>query len=436
MSQHPRSLCIQAHSAKESNTPTGPPEAPMHSEEGSAFDFVQHIPSPITGALPATSQVEAAIIQSGGPLSAITVTNSSTKAEYGLNTQRWSLVIPYGSYLNARRWSSNVSEPTTAILGIPTTYILLEGPNVLSNDYNDMSPHVSMSKNTFRKGINPWPIGFRPNIKLLGLHHTIFQHPFHAFCHMTPWAIRNNHCLLIRRAIHFNVWPAIRSNNWPAIWCILVTIHRIGHLLPSLDSLVSFSNLVGFSTSGSQKRPAPYDFMDHIPGSQHIARNLRTQDLQPRADIEDSTSGSDSIPDSEEDVIQVWHVLKGITTSITDGDSAGPSIRFALPEGSPTEEVTLSDDWILHDPAHLVQRCVGHPRSIPTNLPPMPSGTPAFNAALDAEAGVLHHLLIDMKQMKKELHHLNERLMRDYLILETLIMNIHQRPDDLEEPDI
>ncbi|KAF8265207.1 hypothetical protein EI94DRAFT_1702659 [Lactarius quietus] len=169
------------------------------------------------------------------------------------------------------------------------------------------------------------------------------------------------------------------------------------------------------STSGSQKHPAPYDFMDQIPASQCIACNLPTQDLQPRADIKDDTSGSDSIPDR---------------------DSAGPSVHFALPEHSPTEEVTLSDDWILCDPAPSVQRRVGHPCSIPTNLPPMPLGTPTFNAALDAEAEVLRHLLIDMKQMKKELHHLNERLMRDYLILETLIMNIYKRPDDLEEPDI
>ncbi|KAF8257114.1 hypothetical protein EI94DRAFT_1819007 [Lactarius quietus] len=64
------------------------------------------------------------------------------------------------------------------------------------------------------------------------------------------------------------------------------------------------------------------------------------------------------------------------------------------------------------------------------------NGTPAFNAALDAEAEVLRRLLIDMKQMKKELHRLNERLMRDYLILETLIMNICKRPEDLEDPDI
>ncbi|KAF8269515.1 hypothetical protein EI94DRAFT_1699432 [Lactarius quietus] len=288
MSQCPQSLCIQACSAKESNTPTGPPEAPMHSEEGSAFDFMQHILSPITGAPPTTGQVEAAIVQSSGPLSAITVSSSST-------------------------------------LSIPTS-----GP-----------PSIPM----------PGP--------------------------------------------------------------------------PS----------GAFSTSRSQKRPAPYDFMDHIPGSQCIARNLPSillinniypTQLQPRADVEDGSSGSDSIPDSEEDVIQVWHVLKGITMSITDGDSAGPSVRFTLPEGSPTEEVTLSDDQILRDPAPLVQRRVGCPCSILTNLPPMPSGTPDFNAALDAEA----------EQMKKELHRLNERLMRDYLILETLIMNIYKRPDDLEEPDI
>ncbi|KAF8262898.1 hypothetical protein EI94DRAFT_1704409 [Lactarius quietus] len=279
MAQHPQSLRIQARTEKESNTPIGPPEAPMHSEEGSAFNFMQHIPSPIIDSPPTTSQVDAAIVQSGGPLSAITVSSSS---------------VP--------------SVPTSGLPSIPTT-----GP----------------------------PSG-------------------------------------------------------------------------------------AISTSGSHKRPAPYDFMDQIPASQCIACNLPTQDLQPRADVEDDTSGSDSIPDSEEDVIQVRHVLKGITTSITEGDSAGPSVRFALPEGSPTEEVTLSDD----------RRCVGHPHSIPTNLPPMPSGTPTFNATLYAKAEVLRRLLIDMKQMKKELHRLNERLMRDYLILETLIMNIHQRPDDLEEPDI
>ncbi|KAF8259254.1 hypothetical protein EI94DRAFT_1813636 [Lactarius quietus] len=267
MAQRPRSLRIQARAEKESNTPIGLPEAPMHSEEGSAFDFMQHIPSPIIDAPPTTSQVDTAIVQSGGPLSAITVSSSSAPS-----------VPPSGP-------------PSGAI-----------------------------------------------------------------------------------------------------------------------------------STSGSHKRPAPYDFMDQIPASQRIAHNLPTQDLQPRADVEDDTSGSDSIPDSEEDVIQV----QGITTSITEGDSAGPSVCFALPEGSPTEEVTLSDDW----------RCVGHPHSIPTNLPPMPSGTPAFNAALDAEAEVLRRLLIDMKQMKKELHRLNERLMRDYLILETLIMNICKRPEDLEDPDI
>ncbi|KAF8258512.1 hypothetical protein EI94DRAFT_1815195 [Lactarius quietus] len=291
MSQHPRSLRIQARSAKESkerNTPTGPPEAPMHSEEGSAFDFMQHIPSPITDAPPTTGHVEAAIIQSGGPMFAITVSSSST-------------------------------------LSIP-----MSGP------------------------------------------------------------------------------PSI--------------------LTPGLPSDASF-------TSSGQKCPAPYDFMDQIPASQRIACNLPLQHLLPRADIDecsDDTTADDNIPDSEEDLIQV----RGIPTSTIEEGLAGPSVRFALPEGSPTEDVPLSDDWVLPDPTPLVQRRVGYPCSILTNLPPMPSGTPAFNAALDAEAEVLCRLLIDMRQMKKVLHNLNERLMRDYLILETLIMNIHKRPDDLEEPDI
>ncbi|KAF8260109.1 hypothetical protein EI94DRAFT_1812135 [Lactarius quietus] len=273
MSQHPRSLCIQARSAMESNTPTGPPEAPMHSEEGSAFDFMQHIPSPII---------------SGGPLSAITVSSSSA--------------------------------------------------------------------------------------------------------------------------------PSIPTSGPPSI------------LTPGPPSDAPF-------TSSSQKHPAPYDFMDQIPASQRIARNLPVQHLQPRADVDehsDDTTADDSIPDSEEDLIQV----RGIPMSTIEADSAGPSIRFALPEGSPTEDVPFSDDQIMPDPTSFVQRRVGRPRSILTNLPPMPSGTPAFNAALDGEAEVLRRLLIDMKQMKKELHRLNERLMRDYLILETLIMNIQKRPDDLEEPDI
>ncbi|KAF8265416.1 hypothetical protein EI94DRAFT_1702514 [Lactarius quietus] len=294
MSQRPRSLHIQARSAKESNTPTGPPEAPMHSEEGSAFDFMQHIPSPIIDVPPTTGHIDAAIVQSGGPLSAITVSLSSV--------------------------------PSIPMSGLPS--ILTPGP--------------------------------------------LSDAPF---------------------------------------------------------------------TSSSQKCPAPYDFMDQIPASQCIARNLPVQhitfstQLQPRADIDersDDTTADDSIPDSEEDLIQV----RGIPTSTIEADSAGPSIRFALPEGSPTEDVPLSDDRIMPDPTSFVQRRVGRPRSILTNLPPMLSGTPAFNAALDGEAEVLRHLLIDMKQMKKELHRLNERLMRDYLILETLIMNIQKRPDDLEEPDI
>ncbi|KAF8262017.1 hypothetical protein EI94DRAFT_1809459 [Lactarius quietus] len=294
MSQCPRSLRIQAQAAKESNTPTGLPQALMHSEEGSAFNVMQHIPSPISGAPPTTGQVDASVVQSGGPLSAITVSSSG---------------VP----------SISMSGP----LSIPMT-----GP----------------------------------------------------------------------------------PSNAP-------------------------------STSGSQKRPAPYDFMDQIPASQRIAHNLPLQhitfqtQLLPRADIDersDDTTADDSIPDSEEDLIQV----QGVPMSTIEADSAGPSVRFALPEGSPTEDVALSDVQILPDPVPLVQRCVGCSRSSLTNLPPMPSGTPAFNAALDAEAEVLRHLLIDMKQMKKELHRLNERLMRDYLILETLIMNIHKRPDDLEEPDI
>ncbi|KAF8262789.1 hypothetical protein EI94DRAFT_1704488 [Lactarius quietus] len=288
MSQRPRSLHIQARSAKESNTPTGLPEAPMHSEEGSAFDFMQHIPSPIIDVPPTTGHIDAAIIQSGGPLSAITVSSSSA--------------------------------------------------------------------------------------------------------------------------------PSIPTSGPPSI------------LTPGPPSDARF-------TSSSQKRPAPYDFMDQIPASQRIARNLPVQHLQPRADVNersDDTTADDSIPDSEEDLIQV----RGILTSTIEADSAGPSVRFALPEGSPTEDVPLSDDRIMPDPTSFVQRRVGRPCSILTNLPPMPSGTPAFNAALDGEAEVLHRLLIDMKQMKKELHRLNERLMRDYLILETLIMNIQKRPDDLEEPDI
>ncbi|KAF8263980.1 hypothetical protein EI94DRAFT_1703592 [Lactarius quietus] len=294
MSQHPQSLRIQARSAKESNTPTGLPEAPMHSEEGSAFDFMQHIPSPIIDVPPTTGNIDTAIIQSGGPLSAITVSSSST--------------------------------------------------------------------------------------------------------------------------------PSVPMSGPPSI------------LTPGLLSDAPF-------TSSSQKRPAPYNFMDQIPVSQRIARNLPVQhitfstQLQLRVDVNersDDTTADDSIPDSEEDLIQV----QGIPTSTIEADSAGPSVCFTLPEGSPTEDVPLSDDWIMPDPTSFVQRRVGHPHSILTNHPPMPSGTPAFNAALDGKAEVLHRLLIDMKQMKKELHCLNERLMRDYLILEALIMNIQKRPDDLEEPDI
>ncbi|KAF8259604.1 hypothetical protein EI94DRAFT_1706979 [Lactarius quietus] len=294
MSQRPWSLHIQACSTKDSNTPTGPPEAPMHSEEGSAFDFMQHIQSPITDSQPTTGQVKAAIIQSGGPLSLITVSSSSA--------------------------------------------------------------------------------------------------------------------------------PSISTSG-------LSSIPMIG---PPSDAP---------STSGGQKCTPPYDFMDQIPASQHIARNLPHQQitfptqLQLRVDVNersDDTTADNSVPDSEEDLIQV----RGIPTSTIEAASAGPSVRFTLPEGSPTEDVPLSDDWILPDPTPLVQRRVGRPRSILTNLPPMPSGTPDFNAALDAKAEVLCHLLIDMHQMKKVLHNLNERLMRDYLILETLIMNLYKRPDDLEEPDI
>ncbi|KAF8266778.1 hypothetical protein EI94DRAFT_1701512 [Lactarius quietus] len=229
-----------ACSAKESNTPTGPPEAPMHSEEGSAFDFMQHIPFPITDAPSTTGQIEAAMVQSGGPLSAITVSSSSV-----------------------------ASVPMSGLPSVP---------------------------------------------------------------------------------------------------------------MPGLPSDVP-------PTSGGQKRPAPYDFMDQIPASQYIARNLPLQ--------------------------------HGIPTSMIEADSAGPSIHFTLPEGSPTEDVPLSDDRILPDPTSLAQR-----------------RTPTFNAALDAKAEVLHCLLIDMHQMKKVLHNLNESLMRDHLILETLLMNIQKRPDDLEQPDI
>ncbi|KAF8256937.1 hypothetical protein EI94DRAFT_1709904 [Lactarius quietus] len=313
MSQRPRSLCIQARTAKESNTPTGPPEALMHSEEGSAFNVMQHIPSPISGALPTTGQVDASVVQSSGPLSAITVSSS----------------------------------------GVPS--VSMSGP---------------------------------PSVPMTG-----------------------------------------PLSNAP-------------------------------STSGSQKRPAPYDFMDQIPASQRIAHNLPLQhitfqtQLLPRADIDehsDDTTADNSVPDSEEDLIQV----QGVPTSTIEADSAGPSVRFALPEGSPTEDgpsqmfgsclilrLWCRDVWgtlvavsltfllchrVSHLPSNTVSVCLVYIVIL---------GTPAFNAALDAEAEVLHRLLIDMKQMKKELHRLNERLMRDYLILETLIMNIHKRPDDLEEPDI
>jgi hypothetical protein len=54
-------------------------------------------------------------------------------------------------------------------------------------------------------------------------------------------------------------------------------------------------------------------------------------------------------------------------------------------------------------------------------------GTPDLNAALDAQAQVLQYLLTDMQEVRTELQSLTERLMRDYLILESLMINMYQR---------
>ncbi|KAF8263854.1 hypothetical protein EI94DRAFT_1703707 [Lactarius quietus] len=295
MSQCPRSLCIQARIAKENNTPTGPPDAPENSEEGSAVDFMQHIPSPIPGAPPATGQVQSPITQSSGPLSAITISSSGP--------------------------------PSVPAPGLPT--ITTSGP-------------------------------------------------------------------------------------------------------PS-DALPS--------TSGGQKCPAPYDFMDQIPASQRVTHNLPVQQVQPRVDMDegsDDTTADNSIPDSEEDLIQVWGVPTSTTDAdsagpsvsifTTDADSAGPSVRFTLPEGGSTAHVPRAHDAILREPPLHLPRRPGPLCSIPTNLLPIPSGAPEFNAALDAQAEVLHTLLMDLKDIKSELHKLTERLMRDFLIVETLIENMYRRP--------
>ncbi|KAF8259621.1 hypothetical protein EI94DRAFT_1903828 [Lactarius quietus] len=281
MSQRPRSLRIQAHTAKENNTPTGLPDAPENSEEGSAIDFMQHIPSPIPGAPPATGQVQSPITQSSGPLSAITISSSSP--------------------------------PSVPAPGLPT--ITTSGPP------SDEPP----------------------------------------------------------------------------------------------------------STSGGQKHPAPYDFMDQIPASQQVACNLPVQQVKPRADMDegsDDTTADNSVPDSEEDLIQV----RGVPTSTTDADSAGPSVRFTLPEGGSTAHVPPAHDAILREPPLHPPRRPGPLRSIPTNLLPILSGAPEFNAALDAQAEVLRTLLMDLKDIKSELHKLTERLMRDFLIVETLIENMYRRP--------
>ncbi|KAF8258983.1 hypothetical protein EI94DRAFT_1907581 [Lactarius quietus] len=281
MSQCPWSLHIQACTAKENNTPTGLPEAPENSEEGSAINFMQHIPSPIPRAPPATGQVQSPITQSSGPLSAITISSSSL--------------------------------PSVPAPGLPTI--------TMSDPPSDVPP----------------------------------------------------------------------------------------------------------SASGGQKCPAPYDFMDQIPASQWVARNLPVQHVQPRADVDegsDDTTADDSVPDSEEDLIRVW----GIPTSTTDADSAGPSVHFTLPEGGSTAHVPPAHDAILRELLlHLLRR-PGPLRSIPTNLLPIPLGAPEFNAALDAQAEVLHTLLMDLKDIKSELHKPTERLMRDFLIVETLIENMYRRP--------
>ncbi|KAF8261942.1 hypothetical protein EI94DRAFT_1809561 [Lactarius quietus] len=188
------------------------------------------------------------------------------------------------------------------------------------------------------------------------------------------------------------------------------------------------------STSGGQKCPAPYDFMDQIPASQRVTRNLPVQQVQPRADMDegsDDTTADNSVSDSEEDLIQVRGIPTSTTDadsagpsvsiSTTDADSAGPSIRFTLPEGGSTAHVPPAHDAILHEPPLHPLRRPGPLRSIPTNLLPISSGAPEFNAALDAQADVLRTLLMDLKDIKSELHKLTERLMRDFLIVETLI---------------
>ncbi|KAF8261941.1 hypothetical protein EI94DRAFT_1809609 [Lactarius quietus] len=141
----------------------------------------------------------------------------------------------------------------------------------------------------------------------------------------------------------------------------------------------------------SSPAPAAYDFLQHIPASQRMARDRTPVRTNMEVDEDPQPPVADDVgPESEEE----------------DGEMEDDS-RQELPVPSST--------W----PWPEIR--------IPIHLPQMPAVSPEVAVVLDAHTGVLRGLLNDMHRLRELMNTMNERLVSDAVVVEYLIAHLTQR---------
>ncbi|KAF8265205.1 hypothetical protein EI94DRAFT_1804702 [Lactarius quietus] len=142
--------------------------------------------------------------------------------------------------------------------------------------------------------------------------------------------------------------------------------------------------------SGAAQRPTAYDFLQHIPASQHMARDQTTSLVHTNMEVD-----ADPQPPVADDV--------GPESEEEDG-----RWRQELPMPSST-----SVPWLEI--------------RIPIHLPQMPAVSPEVSVVLDAHTGILHGLLNDMHKLRELMNTMNERLVSNTVVVEYLIAHLTQR---------
>ncbi|KAF8269517.1 hypothetical protein EI94DRAFT_1699434 [Lactarius quietus] len=146
--------------------------------------------------------------------------------------------------------------------------------------------------------------------------------------------------------------------------------------------------------SGAAKRPAAYNFLQHIPASQRMAHD-RTASLV-------------------------------CTNMEVDADPQPPVADDVGPE-SEEEDGEMEDDSRQELPVPLSTLVPWPEIRIPIHLPQMPAVSPEVAVVLDAHTGILRGLLNDMHRLRELMNTMNERLVSDTVVVEYLIAHLTQR---------